>query len=105
MREGRKPYLVNTSRGGLIQDEALLHALDNGHIRGAILDAFSYEGQQNELGTAIRNHHLVTATPHIAGGGSITGLLVICMTAYNVAWTVHGLHRAVSLVSAEMSNS
>ena len=36
-------YLINTSRGEIIDETALLNALQSGHLRGAALDAFSIE--------------------------------------------------------------
>jgi phosphoglycerate dehydrogenase-like enzyme len=36
-------YLINTARGELIDEAALLNALETGHIRGAALDAFQIE--------------------------------------------------------------
>ena len=41
MRPGS--WLVNVARGGLLDDTALIHALDNGPLAGAVLDAFSRE--------------------------------------------------------------
>ena len=36
-------FLINTARGGLIQTEALLNALDQGLIQGAAIDVLTKE--------------------------------------------------------------
>jgi phosphoglycerate dehydrogenase-like enzyme len=41
MKQGA--YLVNVARGGLVDDEALVGALEAGHLGGAVLDAFRQE--------------------------------------------------------------
>lgn len=57
--------VINTARGGLINEAALLEALENGHLSGAGLDVF--EGEPPELGNALRRHPAVIATPHVSG--------------------------------------
>lgn len=56
-------YLINTSRGGLIDEDALLRALERGTIAGAGLDVFLNEPDVNQT---LVQHERVLATPHIA---------------------------------------
>lgn len=56
-------FLINVSRGPLVDNEALLQALENGHISGAGLDVI--EGEPTPP-LAITGRPNVIATPHIA---------------------------------------
>lgn len=56
--------LINPGRGGLIDDAALLSALDAGHIAHATLDAFRVEPLPQDH--PFWSHPRVTVTPHIA---------------------------------------
>lgn len=76
--------IINTARGGLIETDALVKALDEGHIGAIGLDVLEEEAiikeerqllvkdfQQNDLRTALENHLLlsrpnVIVTPHNA---------------------------------------
>ena len=57
---------VNTARAVVVQREALLSAIENNAIRGAILDVFDHE-PPDELDYRLIHHRNVLATPHIAG--------------------------------------
>jgi len=58
----KKPILVNTSRGGIIDEDALYKALIEGKISGVGLDVYSEEPPKN---LKILNHPHVVCTPHI----------------------------------------
>ena len=71
----KKSYLINTSRGELIDHSALLKKLEDGHIAGAAIDVFENEfepqfkksfSSHRLLEYAKRNSNLII-TPHIAG--------------------------------------
>jgi D-3-phosphoglycerate dehydrogenase / 2-oxoglutarate reductase len=56
--------LVNASRGGVIEEQALLDGLNSGHIAHAALDVFEDEKSPRE---EVLHHHKISMTPHIAG--------------------------------------
>jgi phosphoglycerate dehydrogenase-like enzyme len=56
--------VVNTARGGLIDPEAMLEALDSRHVAGLALDAYEQEPPADRRLVA---HPHVLATPHIGG--------------------------------------
>jgi D-3-phosphoglycerate dehydrogenase len=60
-------YIVNTARAGLIDEDALIHALQNGVIAGAGLDVFSQEPLPE--GHPLLLAENVIVTPHVAGNG------------------------------------
>ena len=62
MKQGA--YLVNTSRGGLVDTDALLRALDDGRLAGAGLDVL--EREPPEPRSRILGHERVILTPHAA---------------------------------------
>jgi D-3-phosphoglycerate dehydrogenase len=57
-------YLINTSRGAVVDQEALKYALKNKIIAGAALDVFEHEPCNDE---ELLNMENVICTPHIAG--------------------------------------
>ena len=54
--------LINCSRGGVVDEEALYHALVSGKVKGAALDVFEEEPPKNSKLLTLTN---VIATPHI----------------------------------------
>ena len=59
--------LINCARGGLIDEAALLQALDDGHLSGAALDVFALEPATD---SPLFGHPSVICTPHL--GASTT---------------------------------
>src|SRR5215470_2939231 len=56
-------YLVNAARGGIVDEDALLAALDQGKVAGAALDVFVKEPP--EPGARLVGHERVVCTPHL----------------------------------------
>ena len=60
MKEG--VYLINCSRGKVVEESALLEALNSGKVAGAGIDVFEEEPTKNK---ELVNHYRVSVTPHI----------------------------------------
>ena len=58
--------IVNVSRGGLIDEQALADALHSGHIRAAALDVHEHEPDNVFASGALMAAPNLIATPHIA---------------------------------------
>jgi len=61
MKQGS--VLINTSRGAIVNEPALLNALTNGHLSGAGLDVFATEPLPSD--SPLRSLNNVILTPHI----------------------------------------
>lgn len=59
----RVPIIINTSRGEVVDNQALLAALDEGRVREAVLDVWEGEPRLNEA----LLQRVFIGTPHIAG--------------------------------------
>jgi len=73
-------YLINTSRGAVVVEAALVQALESGKIAGAALDVFENEPQ---IHPGLQRPNVVLA-PHIASASIETRTKMACMAAENV---------------------
>jgi len=73
-------YLINTSRGAVVDEAALVHALETGKIGGAALDVFENEPS---IHPGLKRPNVVLA-PHIASASIETRTKMACMAAENV---------------------
>ncbi len=60
----RRPIVVNTARGGLIDHDAVARALDDGRLRGVALDVT--EPEPLPADHPLRSHPRAVVTPHMA---------------------------------------
>ncbi|HEY8432562.1 MAG TPA: phosphoglycerate dehydrogenase [Sandaracinaceae bacterium] len=67
MRKGS--YLLNLSRGNVVVIDALVEALESGHLAGAAIDVYPEEPKSNSEGfrTPLQGLPNVILTPHIGG--------------------------------------
>ncbi len=69
----KKIYVLNTSRGGILSQEALINCLQNGQVIGAALDVLENEKLGSLTAAQQRNferlvaHPRILFTPHVAG--------------------------------------
>lgn len=73
--------LVNVARGGIVDDQALINALQAGQIAAAGLDVFENEPALNPGFLALKN---VVLTPHIASASHKTRLAMANLAADNL---------------------
>ncbi len=58
-------FIVNTSRGAIIDEKALLELIESGHIAGVALDVFEKEPPDTEVEKKLISMDNVIVTPHI----------------------------------------
>ena len=59
-------YIINTSRGGILDEQALYESLTKGHLGGAALDVYRYEPVPADC--PLLDLDNIVWTPHISGG-------------------------------------
>ncbi len=81
--------IINTSRGGIIDEKALFEVMSNGHLYGAGLDVFEQEPPSSEH--PLLSLPNVVATPHAAGGTRETQEKSALQVAQQVLDVLNGL--------------
>ncbi|GIX48829.1 MAG: D-glycerate dehydrogenase [Candidatus Tectimicrobiota bacterium] len=80
-------YLINTARGAVVDEAALIRALQEGWIAGAALDVFAHEPEVPEALTQLDN---VVLTPHIGSASVATRTRMAVMAAQNLVAALRG---------------
>jgi glyoxylate reductase len=91
-------YLINTSRGPVLDEAALSDALRSGEIRGAALDVFENEP---EVFPGLLDQETAVITPHIASATVETRTRMATMAAENVIAALNGA-RPPTLLNPEV---
>ncbi len=87
-RMKRGAVLINSARGGMIDDAALAESLRSGHLGFAFLDAFEHEPlQPGSVLTGVPN---LILTPHVAGVTVEANERVSAMTVASVLRVLRG---------------
>ncbi len=76
--------LINTSRGGTLDEMAMIDALQAGHLGGAVVDVFEQEPLDAETGAAFAGVPNLILTPHIAGVTEESNHRLSAITVANV---------------------
>lgn len=82
--------LINTARGGIVDEDAVVESLRAGHLAGAAIDVFESEPVTADSGTRFAGLSNLVLTPHIAGVTQESNVRVSAVTAENVRKVLNG---------------
>jgi D-3-phosphoglycerate dehydrogenase len=99
-RMKRGALIVNTARGGIIDEPALHAALTSGHLAGAGLDVF--DAEPTPVNNTLLALDTVIASPHMAGvtTESVAGMAVV--TAENILSVLDGKPNRDNVINQEV---
>lgn len=84
-------YLINTSRGAVVDTEALVAGLESGKVRGAALDVLEYENMQADgLGDVPECVHYLQRSPRTV------------LTPHVAGWTVESKYKLAAVLADKM---
>lgn len=84
----KSAFLINTARGQVVDESALIEALRDGIVAGAALDVFENEPIGKE--SPLLNMENVIVVPHIASGSMETRIAMGVMAANNIVAALRG---------------
>jgi glyoxylate reductase len=85
MRPGA--MLINTARGPVVDEQALVNAIKEGKIAGAALDVFEFEPKVSRALTKLPN---VILTPHIASATVESRIAMSRLASENILQALRG---------------
>jgi glyoxylate reductase len=91
-------YLINTARGAVVDEAALIRALQDKWIAGAALDVFEREP---EVPQALQELDNVVLVPHVGSASVATRARMAQMAAQNMLAALHG-ERPAHVVNPEV---
>jgi len=80
-------YLINTARGAVVDEQAVIRALQEGWIAGAALDVFE---QEPDVPLALRELENVVLVPHVGSASVATRTRMAVMAAENLMAVLRG---------------
>ena len=97
--------IINCARGGIVDEMALMEALDSGQVGGAALDVYSEEPPPKALAELLA-HPNVVATPHIAASTAEAQVKVARQVTEQVVHALRGeaVHSAVNAMAIRMAS-
>jgi lactate dehydrogenase-like 2-hydroxyacid dehydrogenase len=92
---GPAGYVVNVARGAVVDEQALVEALESGRLAGAALDVFEAEPRVPE---ALRSSPRVVLTPHVASATHETRLRMADLVLANLDAVMAGREPPTAVV-------
>ncbi len=93
-------FLVNTARGGIVDEAALAASLQSGHLGGAGLDVFDPEPP--DTAHPLLQMETVIASPHMAGVTREAWAAMSATTALNMLGVLDGAPNRANVVNPEV---
>jgi D-3-phosphoglycerate dehydrogenase len=84
----KEAYLINTGRGGIIQEQDLYECMKNGHLGGCAVDVMEHEPMEKDSPLLELDNFVVTAHIGMYSIEAISAVSVVC--AENVAKVLNG---------------
>ncbi len=81
-------YFINTARGGVVDEQALLEVLENGHLSGAALDVLNNEPMSADC--VLLNAPNVVITPHTSWAPLATRIRLMGIVEDNISAFLNG---------------